>query len=160
MQMLQNINVHPHILRWITHYLSNRFQYVRANVSSSDISPVTCGVPKGSVLSRLQFIFYINDITMVPLSDGTMSLYADDLMLYCPIYSAANHMIHWLQMDIDNLCVWSDNKLLRFNGRKCKYMIIARRKQPSLPITPLKIKQICMEMYTSTSTLESGLPPP
>ena len=33
----------------------------------------------------------INDITMVPLSDGTMSLYADDLMLYRPIYSATDY---------------------------------------------------------------------
>ena len=36
-------------------------------------------------LGPLLFIFYINDITIVPLSDGTMSLYADDLVFYCPI---------------------------------------------------------------------------
>ena len=76
------------------------------NGSSSGVLPVTSGVPQGSVLGPLLFI---NDITMAPLSDGTMSLYADDLMLYCPIYSAADY--HLLQMDIDNLCVCSDDNL-------------------------------------------------
>jgi len=51
---------------------------VCVNGSSSDVLPVTSGVPQGSVLGPLLFIFYINDITMVQLSDGTMSLYADD----------------------------------------------------------------------------------
>jgi len=49
------------------------------------------------------FIFYINDITMVPWS---MSLYADDLALYHPIYSTTDY--HLLQNDMDKLCVWSD----------------------------------------------------
>ena len=115
---------------------SNRSQYVCVNGSSSDVLPVTSGVPQGSVLSPLLFIFYINDITLVPLSDGTMSLYADDLMLYRPIQSATDYHFYI----IDNLCVWSDDNLLKFNSRKCKYIIISRRKQPSLPVTPLNIK--------------------
>jgi len=61
------------------------------------------------------------DITMVPLSDGTMSLYADDLMLYRPIYSATDY--HFLQMDMDKLGVWSDNNLLKFNGRKLNIIL-------------------------------------
>ena len=76
-----------------------------------------------------------------------MSLYADDLMLYRPIQSAIDY--HFLQMDIDNLCVWSDNNLLKFNGRKCKHIIISRRKQPSLPVTPLNIKHTCMKRVLS-----------
>ena len=88
------------------------------NGSSSDVLSLTSGVSQGSVLGPLLFISYINDITLVPLSDGTMSLYADDLMLYCRIQSATDY--HFLQMDIDNLCVWSDDNLLKFNSRKCK----------------------------------------
>ena len=56
-------------------------------------------------------------------------------MLYRPIYSATDY--HLLQMNIDNLCVWSDNNLLKFNARKCKHMIISGRKQPSLHVRPL-----------------------
>ena len=37
------------------------------------------GVSRGSVLGPLLFNFYINDISQVPLTAGTMSLYADDM---------------------------------------------------------------------------------
>ena len=98
--MIKDLNVHPHILRWLTHYLSFRRQYVCVN-NSSDILPVYSGVPQGSVLGPLLFIVYVNDITMIPLSDGTMSLYADDILLYCPIYTPADY--HHLQDNVNNL---------------------------------------------------------
>ena len=60
-------------------------------------------------------------------------------------------------MDIDNLCAWSDDNLLKFNDRKCKYTIFSRRKQPSLPVTPLKIKQTCMERVHSYKYLKVWL---
>ena len=59
-------------------------------------------------------------------------------MLYCPIYSATNYTIWILTNSVYGLTI-----TLKFNGR---YMIISR---PSLPITPLKIKQTWMERVHS-----------
>jgi len=56
-------------------------------------------------------------------------------------------------MDIDNLYAWSDDNFWKFSGRKCKYMIIYRRKQLSLPVTHLKIKQTRMEREHSNKYL-------
>ena len=123
-------DVHPQILRLIGHYLCARKQYVCVNGSSSDMLPVTSGVPQGSVLGPLLFNIYIDDITSVPLSNGSMLLYADDIMLYRPIYAVVDYEL--LQLDINQLCSWTDSNLLKFNSDKCKYMIISRRKQPSL----------------------------
>ena len=50
LQKFKDLNVHLHILKWLTHYLSFRHQYVCVNGSSSDILPVYSGVPQGSVL--------------------------------------------------------------------------------------------------------------
>ena len=105
LQKLHGYNVHPLVLRWLESYLTMRSQYVCVNGSSSDILPVTSGVPQGSVLGPLLFIIYINDISMVPLSVGSMLLYADDSMLYRPICTPDDYI--QLQMDIDKLCVWT-----------------------------------------------------
>ena len=110
LQKLQNYGVHQQILRWLTHYLCLRMQYVCVNGSSSDILPVSSGVPQGLVLGPL---LYIDDITDLQLSDGSMTLYADD-MLYCPIYTPADYGL--LQQDIDDICTWTTNNLLKFNS--------------------------------------------
>ena len=110
---LREYNVHPLILRWLVHYLSRCTQYVCVNGASSDILPVTSGVPQGSVLGPLLFTVYINDITAVSLSEGSILLYADDSMLYRPIHAVD---------DYDHLlCSWTNDSLLRYNHLKCKY---------------------------------------
>ena len=93
------------------------------------------GVPQGSVLGPLLFNFYINDISQVPLTPGTMSLYADDMMLYRVIRSQIDFLA--LQADVDCLSVWSDENHLNFNTAKCKY--ISRKKQPTLPSSSIVI---------------------
>ena len=50
--------------------------------AASQPQSVISGVPRGSMLGLLLFNFYINDISLLQLAAGTMSLYADDVMLY------------------------------------------------------------------------------
>ena len=131
--------------------------------SSSNLQPVLSGVPQGSVLGPVLFIFYINDITNVQLMAGTMSLCADDIMFYRVIRSAIDYQA--LQIDIDSLCCWTDSNLLTFNAIKCKYMIVSRKKQPTLPSSPITIKAASLEHVSSykylgvwlTSTLNWSL---
>ena len=98
LQKLSDLSVHPLILRWLTHYLSSRSQYVCVSGASSDILPVASGVPQGSVFGPLLLIIYVNNITTVPLSAGSMTLYADDIRLYRPISTSSD--FHFLQEDI------------------------------------------------------------
>ena len=76
----------------------------------------------------------------------SMLLYADDRMLYRPIRTPDDYI--QLQMDIDKLCVWTKNNLMQYNVNKCKYIIISRRKQPSLPNTPLAVDNAPMDMVS------------
>jgi len=42
--------------------LSGRFQYASVNGVDSELTAVTCGVPRGSALGPLLFLVYVNDI--------------------------------------------------------------------------------------------------
>ena len=130
MSKLTNLNLDLHLVSWVASYLRNRSQYVIINGKSSNISEVVSGVPQGSVLGPLLFLIYINDIDLHQ-NEGSLLLYADDLLLYHPIQSPEDYLK--LQGDIDQLQAWSERNVLLFNQSKCKYMTISRKFSPPLP---------------------------
>ena len=47
---------------WFKSYLSNCNQYVPINCYDSEVAAVNCGVPQGSVIGLLLFLFFINNL--------------------------------------------------------------------------------------------------
>ena len=68
-------------LEWFKSYLSNRKQYVFVNGSNSNLLPINCGVPQGSVLGPILFLIYINDLPNAS-KKLTFYLFADDTNIY------------------------------------------------------------------------------
>ena len=64
---------------WFDSYLENRRQCVDVSGTRSEFLPVTCGVPRGSILGPLLFLIYINDMNISITCK--LSLYADDSAL-------------------------------------------------------------------------------
>lgn len=119
---LSKLNIDPNILGWIKCFLSNRSQYVSVNGHDSSTTPVTSGVPQGSVLGPLLFLVYINDLPSQIVS--SIKLFADDCVLYRVITSAQECAI--LQSDLDVVSSWCAESLMKLNVTKCKSMRVSR----------------------------------
>ena len=85
--------------KWITSWLSERFQKVVLDGQASDPVPVLSGVPQGSVLGQVLFLIFINDLPENMRS--SVRLFADDCVLYRNIESLMDCQI--LQDDLDSL---------------------------------------------------------
>ena len=115
---IQSYGIHGNILRWLTSFLTQRRQKVLVNGKSSGWCDVLSGVPQGSVLGPIQFIFFINN--MPDKITSMVHLFADDTKISLRLTNQNQN--NDLQNDID--IEWSDRWKLRFNVAKCKTMHI------------------------------------
>ena len=72
------------LYRWFRNYLSDHYQCVKINNSTSMPVRIHAGVPQGAILSPLLFIIYMNDIASLSMQDQASftNLFADDTSLY------------------------------------------------------------------------------
>lgn len=120
---LSKLNIDDNVLFWIKSFLSNRTQYVIANGFSSASSPVSSGVPQGSVLGPLLFLVYVNDLPSC-VTHSSIKLFADDCVLYHKINCPDD--FHELQDDLNSVSNWCERWLMKLNITKCKTMRISR----------------------------------
>jgi hypothetical protein len=94
--------VRGNTLKWVQGFLFGRTQRVVFEGSHSHTSPVTSGVPKGSVFGSLIFLTFINDLPSRVKSKTGM--FADDCLLDGTIKSQDDARA--LQDDLDSLQNW------------------------------------------------------
>ena len=118
---------------------------LRARSPTSLSQPLLSGVPQGSVLGPLLFIAYIAGLTNA-LSNSSMSLYADDLLLYRTIQSPSDNQT--LQAEIDVLSNWISAHKLQLNCDKCKCMLVTRKRDSTMPTVLLISGQPLKRVYS------------
>ncbi|KAK4827178.1 LOW QUALITY PROTEIN: hypothetical protein QYF61_015140, partial [Mycteria americana] len=123
--------------RWMTNWLDDLIWRVVVNGSTYRWRSVTSGVPQGSVLGRVLFNIFINDIDSG--IECTLSRFADDAKLNGDA----------IQRDLDKLEEWADVNLMRFNKAKCRVLHLGQGN----PLYQYKLEDEGIE----SSLVEKGL---
>ena len=121
---LRFYGIHGNVLSWIESFLTDRCQLVLCDGTKSEYSPVTSGVPQGTVLGPLLFLLHINDMPSVVDPGTTVRLFADDALVYRVIHSIEDQVV--LQQDLARLESCAKSWGMVFNPSKCYIMHIRR----------------------------------
>ena len=119
---VETFGITGNILKWIQAFLTDRQQKVLVNGSESSWSCVESGIPQGSILGPILFTLFVNDIP--DLIKTSISMYADDTKLYCPLTSDESALD--LVEDLSNLQEWARMMQMRFHPDKCKVMHLGK----------------------------------
>ena len=130
---------------------------VKVNGLYTDWFPVGCGLKQGCCLSPILFNFYINDLVNtissfgigINLGDEVASVlfYADDLVLLAETETD-------LQILIDLLKVWCDEKKMRINLDKTK---IIHFRSPSIPKSNISFQFLSFSLAMKASELQINI---
>ena len=105
--------------------LFNRTQQVKVGTSFSNLQAVGSGVPQGSVLGPILFIFYINNVTDVMAILSTSKLYTDDLKAYCCVTVVTGGKC--FQETLTNITQWAETWQLPISTEKSKWLLITNQ---------------------------------
>jgi hypothetical protein len=132
-------------------YLSGRSQSVFYNGMRSNVLPVTCGVPQGSILGPLLFLTYINDMKNT-LTLCRPILYADDTNIFLS-GKDLNTMTNTFNNELMHLKQWFTANRLSLNISKTHAMIFSLNRQISSHTLDLRIHNTPIDTTTQSKFL-------
>ena len=112
-------------LQLLESYLSNRFQCVRVGSESSSHCLINVGVPQGSVLGPILFLYYINDLPNVSELMNTI-LFADDTTLYASSVDSGA-LVEELNVELHKIYKWTCSNRLSLNVSKTYAILFSKR---------------------------------
>lgn len=145
---LESAGIEGTCLNLLSNYLNNRQQQCKVNGIISKTTPITYGVPQGSILGPLLFIIFINDIAD-SITNVRLSLYADDTVFYLGGKDPhiLNRELTYASNIFDN---WCKHNRLTLNQDKCKSMLFSsnRRRNIIQSNTPICIANTKIDHVT------------
>ena len=129
---LKQNGIKDKLLCLLIDFLKNRQQIVVLNGQSSSWTNMNAGVPQGSILGPLLFLFYIND-----LPNGLQSnpkLFADDTSLFSTVQDTTTSTVS-LNNDLTKISEWAVQWNMNFNPDPSKQAqeLLFSRKTSSKP---------------------------
>ena len=123
LKKLEHYGIKDVELLWFKNYLKNRQQYVnlssladQSSINSSKLS-CKCGIPQGSCLGPLLFLFFINDLSKA--TDFFTLLFADDCTFQISGSNSYN-LIKRANEELYRAEIWFSANNLTINSKKTK----------------------------------------
>ena len=119
-------------LHWLRSYLSNRYQSVAINGSSSDSRSPQYGVPQGSVLGPLLFTLYTAPLGDIIRNHGmNFMLYADGTQIYVSVKDDPAATISRLESCLCDVKKWMVANKLQLNESKTEVVYFSSKRRIS-----------------------------
>ncbi|KAM9790323.1 uncharacterized protein ACBT44_018929 isoform 1-T2 [Syngnathus typhle] len=128
LQRLRQLGVEGTALDWLTSYLTNRNHFISLSGHTSILSPVTQGVPQGSVLGPLLFICYLFPLgTVIRKLNLDFHCYADDTQIYIRTTPTRNPSLTHFETCISTIKAWLTHNFLKLNSDKTELLLIGTK---------------------------------
>ena len=122
------------VLNWLNSYLSGRSQCVKIDNVTSDPTPLSFGVPQGSVLGPILYTLYTTPLgNIIKNHNLNYHMYADDTQLYLSIEPTnLSDLIHSFEKCIHDVKNWMLHNRLKLNDEKTEIIVCNPKKFPVL----------------------------
>ena len=144
LQKLHYYGIRGFVLQLFSDYLSNRYQCVSLNGVTSELLPITCGVPQGSVLGPILFLLYINDIHKCSRLLNFF-LFADDTTLISTGKNAKD-LIDSMNVELKLVAEWFKANKLSLNVKKL-IILFSNILQGKLVFLPLSLTMFLLSKF-------------
>ena len=131
MSKMSRLGLPNFLIRWLTNFLTGRKMRTKLGTVESPWASVNAGVPQGTLLGPVCFIFHINDLQ----TSAHMVKYVDDSTLWSVGSSGVDDL---LQRSAQEAETWATDTLMSLNSDKTKDMVVCfMRKRPPVPAITL-----------------------